>query len=456
MARLHRAEEGGGMEARTRPDAGLRLFLVLIIIGMVACDLPWQERLGTQTRSLMIFVAPLAFLRVLPTYRPWRSGLARAFGTYALLTLLTSVVMLMLHLVQGGALAVNGRNLVSRTVTSGYENITFFMAATALAGILARLPVRTTERAFVATFAILTGLALLEMASKEPMAWAHGTSSAFKADFRLSLLTSEPSQALPTYTAFYLATMACFLRAGRSRLLLAATTAVYLWVAQLIGSKGGLPIFVAAMIVPAFWVSAAHRKTVLKGAVLAAPVVAYLAVAYTTASLPNLQKSIDTFTSVGTRASGFLSAFLVLLQYPFGTGYGTFFVHYPPILLDAANRLTAIFSLPLNLEEIYFMTSTLETLSAKAGIPTQIAYNGITAIWFFGHIFRRAWCQTKNLRSLGLAYILRGHLAFMLLTLLFGADINTLFVYLIPLAVLEAGIYRLPKQTTEAKGQLPH
>lgn len=84
------------------------------------------------------------------------------------------------------------------------------------------------------------------------------------------------------------------------------------------------------------------------------------------------------------------------------------------------------------------MAGTGETLSTKAGIPTQIIYNGCIAITFFLITFKRAWRRSKILNSHPpLAYISRVFLIFILLTILFAADINTLYIYLLPIVLLE-------------------
>lgn len=408
---------------------------------MVACDLPWQDYLGTQTRSLMFFLGPIAFIWTRWQNRPLWMPQEKMFGVYAALTMLTSLMIFTTHVLTGGSATAFGKNLFTRTLLTGYENVTYFFAICTMVTLFLIVPIARVERYFQITFVLLTLLALFEMNSKLTFAWMHGTTSAFSQDGRISLLNSEPSQAFPTYAAFYFMTALALIRTNASKAYLVVITAVFLGIALAIGSKGGLPIFLTAMVIPIFSVPRKQHRSLAKILVIGLPVIIIMGLIYEQQSLPDLEKSIDTFTSVGTRASGFVSALFTLKRFPLGMGYGTFYSYYPQVLLDAAGWIESLIQMPLNLKEIFDMVGTGETLSAKAGIPTQVAYNGFIALWFYLSIFRRGWRNVIGVVNPGQAYLLRAMLAFMVLTLLFGADINTLYVFILPLALLDAGVY---------------
>jgi len=76
-------------------------------------------------------------------------------------------------------------------------------------------------------------------------------------------------------------------------------------------------------------------------------------------------------------------------------------------------------------------------MGAKAGIPTHIVYSGLQALFFFAWVFWRSWRQTNLLGSNPLLiYLSRSMLLFMLLTIGLAADMNTLYIYLFPIVVL--------------------
>jgi hypothetical protein len=385
----------------------------------------------------MVFLAlPLALASWLLSSRAIRRNAQEiGFLAYWCMTIFSATAMLGIHLARGGAIVHEGRNLLVRLLFSGTENLVFFLAFFSLFRLLSTLNQNTILSLALLLFLGLTLIAGIEIINKESLQVFHSNGSAALRESRLSLLMSEPSQAFPTYAALFF-TVILFI-GDRNPWLTTGLTILFLMVALKIDSKGGLPILAISIAVPLIPLlrNRPQLGRYVGGGIII--VISIIVISLVSKGSEQFQDNIEKWSSFGTRLVGFCSAGLTLFTYPFGVGYGTFHVHYPGIISKTANWLQYNSGIPFNLEEVYFMAGTGETLSAKAGIPTQIVYNGILAIWFFCRTFSRAWRQTYAARDPLYKFIGQAFVVFIFCTLCFGADMNTLYAWLIPIALME-------------------
>lgn len=410
----------------------------LLWTGMAFGDLPWQEQLGTLTRSPMLFLAPpLAALASLRS-RGRIGSLSLAFGGYWAVTTAWAVVMLLAHLIGHGELAPGGRNLAAKVFLAGAENLVFFFTVIALADLFGRASLEKVWSFALYGFLALCAVAAIESVSPETLHFLHSGVSAATVETRLSLLSAEPSQASPVFAGFFFLSLTLGVVLRKSTWTLVLLVALFAAVFLRINSKGGIPILAVSGLLPLAGLLRRNRQLgtlIGTGALLISGVLVYGMVSSEGAGL---QANLEDFTSVGTRLVAAAASFGALVQYPLGMGYGTYLVHYPVALERTAAWLQDLLPVYVNLEEIALMTATGDNLSAKAGVLTQVVYNGFLALAFYGWVFWRAWKQTRVLEPRpGLAFLARTALLFMLLTIALAADSNTLYVYLLPLAVLE-------------------
>ena len=421
-------------QAMNRKLLGSILFLWFC--GAIFADMPWQKQLGTITRSPMIFIAPALFsisLFLLPRPRFWNPQELKFF-LYGIFTIFTSVILLFFYYIYGGQPIYKGINLFNRMVFASCENIVTFFAFFSLHRILRLLDRKTVLILMLILFLSLCIIAGIENVDKDVFQVFHtNTSGALLS--RVSLLSSEPSQAFPVFTVIFF--LVIFLLGAEKISLIILLSSLYLIVALLIDSKGGIPIVALSLVAPLIPLFKRKRQTALSLLICIIPVMVIISVHFYTKGSDELQTQIETYTSISTRLVGFCSSVFSLLTYPIGVGYGTNHVYYPPILLKSMEWIDNFINLPLNMDEVIFIASTGDTLSAKAGIPSQVVYNGFLAVGFFYSIFRRAWKRISVHYNVFQRFLGQALLIYVILSILFVSEINTLYIYIIPLVIFE-------------------
>jgi hypothetical protein len=158
--------------------------------------------------------------------------------------------------------------------------------------------------------------------------------------------------------------------------------------------------------------------------------------------LPSLLIDVEKFSSFSTRFSGILSALLILISMPLGTGYGTYLYFYPDILeksFDIANQIfLSLFSISLSSFEVDSMISTGQNLGAKATLPQIIMFNGWIGLLFFIFLFIKL---KKIIKKLSLSKYSKLFLEFIVyvvfIQLIIGSEYTLLYCIWLPLIFIE-------------------
>ncbi|HVX49088.1 MAG TPA: hypothetical protein VHB48_02990, partial [Chitinophagaceae bacterium] len=152
--------------------------------------------------------------------------------------------------------------------------------------------------------------------------------------------------------------------------------------------------------------------------------------------LPMLVTDIADFTSFSTRITTIVAMVKSIFLYPFGEGYGTYLLYFPPLLLPTNAQIVHIIGFPLQPGELIDMVNTGKNLPAKSGVGNEIIYNGITAIIFLVLICRY---YVKNVRLIPIksARLIFSFLGLLLLTIFtFNTILETAYFYLLPLVIV--------------------
>lgn len=113
-------------------------------------------------------------------------------------------------------------------------------------------------------------------------------------------------------------------------------------------------------------------------------------------------KDIEIYSSFATRASSIISAFDILLHYPFGTGFGAFIPIYRESLMNCFYFLQDVSGLQLNSYEIEYMVMGdiyAKGATVKSIIFQWVAFFGVPMIFVFYKLIYRSIVITKNIKE---------------------------------------------------------
>lgn len=414
------------------------IFLFLMIIGTIFIDLPLAQKIGTMGKSLMIFIAPTIAALVYFSSKKAKIILNRfdvkLFWVYWLVTFFLSLIMLNINMfITGNLYAIYGQNMFIKLLKASTYNLIFTLAYYNYSYIFMRLNYKALSFVFVITFVFLTAIGFLEIYNKNIFNLFHNISVN---DGRLRLLTSEPSQAGLLYGIFLL--LALFFTKNiflRLLILIAGLAIIYL-----ISSKGALLNITIAIAVVYF--IGLNFKQKIKTSLIFIPVVAILVYIFIPRFISSLLVDTQNFTSFSTRFTGFVSGLLVLIYYPLGTGYGTYLNYFPDIAEKAKLLVQDLFPFPLNFTELNVIIETAENIGLKSGVLFQILPNGWIAILFFSVLFTKTYRKINMLNIDNQQnIILKILIIFILIEIITSVDIEVMYAYLIPIALIHNFYY---------------
>ncbi len=411
-----------------------KFFFIFLIFGMIFTDLPFFSSY-TVTHSLMFIISPIIFVTILIIKNfkldIKRSFLVKIFLFYTIFTLITSLLLLLVYLLFKGDFAVYNKNLIVKLLEA-FFSVTFlsFTVVFNLNFLLQRMNLNFFKKAIYVVFLFLTISAFLEFFNQGIFSFLHATHYTYD---RLRLFTSEPSQATLLY--FIFASLAFFLY--RKKIMRIFIFLISFIVLLLVASKG---FFISFLIASVFIFGKYFKNK--KFSLLMLILVGLSSYVFYNFALPALYVDIEHFTSFSTRFSCMISVLLILVFFPFGTGYGTYLYFYPDILkksFNIANQIFLhIFSLPLSYLEINSMITTGKDLGAKSTIPDAVLYNGWIGLLFFVIIFLKF---ISRIKSLALPKTDKIILEFIIYTifiqLLIGSESVLLYCIWLPLIFIE-------------------
>lgn len=416
------------------------IFLFTLLFISIFGDLPLKNIINkTAAGSVIYFIAlPLFFLFILfPKYfkiqLKWGS---KYFLYYYLLTVCSSVLILFIYtLLTGNTTAYNHILVVKLFESSGYILNTFAFYYL-ISHFMSKISNKTIKTILFSIFIIVVIIGAVEYFSPEYLNIIHSEPIEHS---RLRLTTPEPSQATLLVTVFTFSTLLL-----SQNIYIKGIVIVLFFILQvLIASKGGL-IFILVGIIGAylamFLKNKNHLFSFLKITLFFFAIAGVSFWLFINIVIPSILVDIENFSSFSTRITTLFSISLVLLYYPLGLGYGTFWALYPNILLKSYEIVSALSPFPLSFAEIDFMVSTGVNLGVKSFLLQQISYNGLLAIFlllFFVYTYKKLKIVLERKTPLN-SFILKSLYFAIILMIAFGANLETAWYYLIPFALVNA------------------
>lgn len=433
---------GKSMSSNTSDSKGDRIkrntfsafVLACIISAMIVNDLPIQSSLGTLGASPIWIFSALFFFIIWVSNRfyLYPDKYSKLFLVYFIICSCISFIQcIWYYLSTGTVLNTFSVSVLNKSIfASSYYLVYFFTIYTVnfLSKFITKeFLIKLIN--FIST--ILIVIVCVEYINPNILSGFHLSMDGYDVGTRLRLLSPEPSIAAFTFNMFLLTAIA-FSRVK--------AFVIVLWIAMLggnflIGSKSALLLIMCGGILVFYFNMTFVQK--IKYLILLIPIVIIIGFFAYYFVLPALIADIDNFTSVSTRLITSLWAICSLFYYPLGEGFGTYTVYFSLPLTNAINIAESVMPFSLNLSEINAMINTGEYLTAKSGILFSIIHSGIFTIAFYYLLFKYAFydINTSN-ATYYQKVILRIILWYTLLSILLAVNIEILYAFLLPFAVI--------------------
>ena len=408
------------------------IFLFLIYSGMILTDLPLSRVIGTIGSSPMIIFAPILFITILYSAQFKYKGteLSNLFLYYLLVSLFASLILFIYYaIVHQTMYSPFNQLILIKLVDASIYNLIYFFAYTVLVNLFLRMKIKRINQSIFFVFIVCIIIGLIEILDKNILNFIHLTAVDYS---RLRLSTSEPSRAFYLFEVVSL--LSLFVTNNKAiKIVIFIMMAIFM---PLIASKGGIVFLFLSILIIYLFGTSLKQKIVFS--VLLIPLLGFFIYIILTVVVPALTMDIDKFTSFSTRLVTSVWAILSLFYFPLGEGYGTYMCYFKDLLVTSADIIKSISPIPLSLVEINSMIDTGVNVAVKSGILFQIVQNGFIAVVFFYLLFKKSW---KNIKHLNISAfnknLLRIILFFTILTLLFGANMGVLYIYILPIAYIE-------------------
>lgn len=409
------------------------IFLFLMLIGTIFIDLPLAQKIGTIGKSLMVFISPI-IASLIYFFSTSAKKLLRRFDVklflgYWLITFLFSLLMLNVYTIAtGNTYTIYGQNMFIKLLKASTYNLILALTYYNFTYIFSNLNYKKLSFVFFLIFILLTVVGFSEIYNKDIFNMFHNTPLS---DNRVRLLTSEPSQAGLLYGIFLFLAL-IFNKFFFLRIIFLT---VGLIIFYFIASKVALITIILSIALVYFL--GINFKQKIKYSVIIFPTLGVLIYIFIPVFLSSLLSDIENFSSFSTRFTGFISAILTLVYYPVGFGYGTYLTFFPSIAEEAKSIAENVFPLPLNFYEIDIIIATGENIGFKSGFLSQIMFNGWIAILFFTILFTSTYrrIDTLNLKT-SQKIISKTLIIFIILEIFTAVDIEVMYAYLIPIAII--------------------
>jgi len=396
---------------------------------MLTQDIALQQYFGTIAKTPVVFAAPLLFIFLIITQkRLFSNSIIKYYFVYATTGMVLAVFMLCYTLlfVTGGDVHVYDEIMPVKLLKAGFYNITYFFAVYNLFVLARYLSLNTLLLLLqlLLWFLIVHGFLQLSIGLRLPF-----INFSQPEGNRISLTTSEPSNAAPMFLTLAAVVIALRVQLGKNRygtIMLGVASFIIL---VLINSKGVL------LLVPVAILISIRKSLNLKviGIALLFLIPVTFVIVYRV--VPMLVKDIQDYNSFSTRITTFVAALKSLYKYPLGEGYGTFLVYYPPLLLPTNNQITNLLGIPLVSLELTDMVQSGRNLPAKSGVTNEIVYNGIFAIIFLVMVCRYYLSQVRLMPDKVVKTIFSSMGILLLLIFSFNSVLETAYFYLLLLVV---------------------
>jgi len=414
------------------------VFLLFFLwIGILFTDLPLSIYIGTIGSSLMFILSPVVFLLFL-----YNSGfkIKRRFDIdlflyYFLITFIVSILLFVYYFISHKEIYTPYGELIPlKLVKASFYNFVYFILYYNLAILFEKIPINRINKIFLFTFVFLVIIGAIEFLDKNLLNVFHKNIVDYS---RLRLLTAEPSRAFYMFISFGLLSL-LIIKTKLFKFIIFLTMFIGI---ILIASKGGIIFLFLSVFIVYFFSTNLKQKIILSFVFI--PILILGIYIFVQFILPQIVIDIEKFTSFSTRLTTSLWAFLSLFHFPFGEGYGTYLCYFQDLLKMAQNYIEQIFPIKLSYLEINSMISTGKNVGVKSGLLFQVVQNGIIAIICFYLLFVNSYKKIEKIRiSIFQKIILKIIIVYTFLTVLLGANIEVLYVYILPIVYINTLYYK--------------
>lgn len=418
-----------------------KVFLLLIIAGMIFTDLPIGKY--TVMHSPMFIIAPIVLFIILILNKFkisfHKATILKAYYFYLFVAFLSSMIMVSLAIFKNGSIIVYDKNIIIKFFESFFSlPLLHFIVFYLLVICFFKINGDKINKIFfiVAIFLILCGL--LELFYPEALYFIHIDKYEYN---RLRITSAESSHAVLNFSIFIL--MYLITETSNIKKLIVLLLSFFIFIK--IGSKGAfISLFFAFVI--AILLNSKNYKIAL---ILLIPflVAMFHIVKFV---IPAIVIDINNFTSFSTRLTALMSIFYILIFYPIGTGYGSYLYFFPGILISSYNGINsifkAIFNVNINFNEINEMVTTGINVGAKAAVPQFVMFSGWFGLLFLFAIFYTSFKYLKYLKEkekIKDLILFRFMLLFLIFQLFIGSECTLIYSIWLPFAYLEAQMKKL-------------
>lgn len=409
------------------------IFLVLIYVGMIFIDLSLSLIFGSIALSPMFLIAPVLFIIILikNRFKYFRNYESDLFLFYFLSSFFVSIILAIYYFLTNDTLYTPYNQFIPiKLVNASIYNLIYFFTYYVLLDIFLKKDTKYISRSFLIALIVLIAIGTIEFINKDLLDLFHNIQVEYD---RLRLTTAEPSRAFVVIIIFAFLTISV----QENKVVKVIIFIIAIIFSMFIASKGGLIfLFISIGLIYLFETTIKQKILFL---IILLPIVILSIYIFINILLPAILIDIERFSSISTRSITSFWAILSLLYFPFGEGYGTYMCYFKDILNISIKVVSYILPFPLSLVEIDDMVDTGINVGVKSGILFQIVQNGFLAVIFFYLLFKKAYL---NISLLNISFfdknILKFIIIFDLLSILFTANIEVLYVYILPIVYINA------------------
>ena len=410
------------------------IFLLFFVdIGLVFNDLPLANYIGTIGSSLMFILVPITFIIIFfqEKFKISITDNTKLFLYYYLVSLFFSILIFLLYFISYESIYTPyGQLIPIKLAKASLYNLVYFFVYFTLVYIFLHIDMKKINLSIKLIFWFLIVIGVIEILNKDFLNFLHLFPVEYK---RLRLTTAEPSRAF-----FLLTIIGLLIIFFEKKIITKIITLILLMLFDiLIASKGGWVFIMLSLLLVYLFNVPLKQKLILLSFII--PLFIVFVFVFLNIIQPELINDLEKFHSTSTRAITSVWALLSLVHFPFGEGYGTYLCYFQDVLRLSKEIIFKYFPYPLSAIEIDSMIDTGKNVGVKSGILFQIVQNGVVAVVFYFLLFRNSYKYIEKLNfNIYDKYIIKVIITYTLLTLILGINIEVMYVYLLPIAYIEA------------------
>ena len=372
-----------------------KLLYYLLIVLTIYIDSPLQESMGAFGLSLLSPLSIVLYLCFFPVVKKQSDKFISTFNTLLLYTILISILSFVVLYAMGYSLTIREEFLPVKSI----KVLLYFVSATCYLKLLLLftrgMTVNQILRPFLFTFILISGILFIEFLSPEMLERIHYIE---RPNNRIRLLAGEASWTASMIEIFFAISLYYVWFYKKSHFLSFVVVAMFVMHILLSTSKTLLVAsFIAIVYIIIQRFKQTRRSTMIWSLVFLIPVFLFLCLFL----LPQIEllfiNDIERNASTVTRGITSVSAVIIGIIYPIGTGFSAYLTLMP----DMIGRLLSYVDV-YNTEELlmFLQSSSDAALSAKSFLTQNTMYWGIIGTVIFLRAFFRLYHRCFDIINL--------------------------------------------------------